>query len=372
MFAAIGNYTIAQTLGLRKDSKAWEVGIGGTVLQFNRTSFSNFTQLEKGYQFDLEMKQVVFGGNLYLARELNNHFYWDIQGSIGATKGTLENKNKTQWLYMIGPGIQWRLGEYFQSKYVDPYLRAGVNYMHKDFDIIYAGTEGLNPDEMKWFLNNMKNNVDKKDLIPISLGVGLNMWLNDKWGIGMQGDYLVMPYKDVANSLQGTARVMLRIGGKSKKAEPVERYIEVERIIERIVKEPVEKIVEVKVVENNLLSFYNINFEFDKAEIKSESEATLDLIATSMKSDTLKHYLITGYTDSKGSDEYNIKLSTCRAEAVVNALIKREVPSYMLKQRGVGKKIAFAKSETSDSVRISDRKISIELITQSDYWNLLP
>ena len=104
---------------------------------------------------------------------------------------------------MAGVGLQWRLGEYFKSRYVDPYLRAGINYMYKGFDILYEGSEGLEPDDMSWILNNYGNKEgrDRKHLMPVSLGGGINFWLNDRIGIGLQADYLVMSYKHVANSL---------------------------------------------------------------------------------------------------------------------------------------------------------------------------
>ena len=218
LFVAMANPALAQTSDVKpadkNPAKAWEFGIGGSVFQFNRTSFSNFTRLETGYVFDLKLEHVVFGGNLYAARRLNDHFYLDLQGTIGAAGNKPDGKNKTDRLCMLGLGLQWRVGKYFDSKYIDPYLRAGINYMYKEFEIMYVGTEGIEDEQMKWTLNNLNNKsgADKKDLMPLSLGAGLNMWLNDWWGIGMQGDYLIMPYNNVANSIQGTLRVMYRIG----------------------------------------------------------------------------------------------------------------------------------------------------------------
>ena len=382
LFVAIAHHAIAQTsdvsLADKLPSKAWEFGLGGSVFQFSRTTFSNFSQLETGYIFDLKLDHVVYGGNLYVARELNRHFYLDLQGSIG-TSGKGPDNNKTEWLYMAGLGLQWRLGEYFGSKYIDPYLRAGINYMHKEFEIIYAGTEGLDDGQMKWILNNINNKsgADKKDLMPISLGAGLNMWLNDSWGIGIQGDYLLMPHKDVANSLQGTLRVMYRLGGKSKKKQPtvqyVDRIVEIEKIVEKPVPVETGKTAETSIIKEveKLLSLENIYFDFDKADLKQESNKVLDKLAEILKQDTLKRYLITGYTDSRGSDEYNMQLSRKRAETVVKALIERGVPSTMLKFRGVGSKIAYAKPSESDEVRYGDRKMTIELISNQAYWNYL-
>ena len=182
------------TMEEKKEKKAWELGIGGTVFQFSRVGFSDFNQLDDGYAFDLTLNHAVWGGGIYAARELNKHFYLDFQGNVGMTNKSLNGKHK--FLVMAGAGLQWRLGEYFKSSYVDPYLRAGINYMYKEFQIIYDGSEGLAPDEMQWILNNYRNKEgrDRKHMMPISLGAGVNFWLNDRFGRGLQADYLVMPY----------------------------------------------------------------------------------------------------------------------------------------------------------------------------------
>lgn len=280
---------------------------------------------------------------------------------------------------MVGPGIQWRLGEYFGSKYIDPYIRGGISYMRKDFNILYQGTEGLSPNQMEWILQNVhnKDGIDRKDLMPISLGAGLNMWMNDNVGIGLQADYLIMPYKNVANSLQGTVRILWRIGGESKKPIPQIQYVEVEKIVEKIVEKPVvvEKLIPgSKVVETQTLYDYfnNITFEFDSDQLTQTSSNTLDQIATMLKQDPNKKYLITGYTDSKGSAQYNERLSKQRAQAVVNALRDRGVSSSSIKSRGVGSKISYAKPSASDIVRQADRKVTIEIVGNMDYWDYLP
>lgn len=358
----------------KKVPKTWEIGLGPSIFQFNRTSFSNFSTIKgEGSTFSLHLNQLTWGSNLYAAKELNKHFYWDIQGSVGFTDKALQNHNKNKWFFMFGSGIQWRLGEYFDSKYVDPYLRVGVNYMFKDFNVLYKGTEGLTGEQMDWIMKNVNNKdgADKNHLIPIAAGAGINLWLNDRLGIGFQTDYLAMPYKNVANSLQGSARIMWRIGGKSKKTvEYVQVPVEVDRIVEKVVY--VDKITEVS---TNTLSdlFGNIYFEFASEKAKPESEVALDRIASFlvMEKNVSKRFLITGFADAIGTQEFNLTLSKKRAAYIMVSLLKRGVPEAMLKSRGVGKKISHAKADASDSVREGDRKITIELINNMDYWNYI-
>lgn len=358
----------------KRTKRAWEVGIGASVFQFSRIDFTNFTTSAEEYNIDLQLRHQVIGGNLYLARELSRHFYIDVQGTVGFTEQYENGEDKMKTLYMVGPGLQWRLGEYFGSKYIDPYFRVGVSYMKKNFDMNYQGVQGDVSEEMSWVLENIKNKdgVDRNESFPVSLGVGLNTWLNDRFGIGLQGDYLLMPYKDVANSMQGTVRLMWRIGGETKKMRPAIEYVEVEKIVQADPVE-IEKIVEVEVpVSSDVCDlFNNIYFEFDKSEITADSDEVLDKIADIMKEDSTKRYLITGYTDAWGSDQYNIGLSIRRVTAVVEALKERGVSPDMMKYRGVGKKVSMAPKSASNEIREGDRKVAVEIITNMDYWNYI-
>lgn len=361
-----------------KERKAWEIGIGGSVWQFNRMSFSNFQKTVEGdYTYDMKNRHAVWGGQLYVARELNSHFYLDLQGNLGATDKTLNGK--TGWLGMAGLGLQWRLGEYFKSPYIDPFLRVGANYMYKGFDIHYAGDESIGTDQMQWIMENHdnKDGNDRTNMFVASFGGGVNMWLNDRFGVGLQADYLLMPYKNVANSVQGTVRLMWRFGGKPKNPRPktVVEYVDrpVEKIVERIVEK--EKVVMVPAevqsnITNDLVALFDqIYFDFDKDVLTTESETILDEIAKTLKTDTSRRFLVTGQTDARGSESYNADLSLRRARKVVGGLVARGVPAEMLKYRGVGKKIAAIPYEGADNTRRGDRKITIELVTNMDYWN---
>ena len=358
------------------NKKAWEIGIGATGLQMTRFNVINFhTNNKGGYTVGTNKKDFIFGGNLYFARELNSHFYLDLQGTLDYSSDPVRNGKESRWLGMAGIGLQWRLGEYLHSNYIDPFLRMGANYMYKNFKINYKGMEEFNSEEMGWNLSNdyTKEGKDKQNLIPISLGIGVNMWLNDNIGIGLQGDYLIMPYKHIANSWQGSIRLMWRIGGKSLKVKPEIQYVE--KIIEKVIEKPIimKQIVETPSQPNVLCDlFNNIYFEFDKTEIKPKAATIIDEIAQIMLTDTSKKYLITGCTNAKGSSQYNMDLSQKRADAVVNALIKKGVPNKMLKAKGVGAKISYASQNAPNEIREGDRKIIVQIITNMDYWNYIP
>ncbi|MEP7016208.1 MAG: OmpA family protein, partial [Verrucomicrobiota bacterium] len=65
------------------------------------------------------------------------------------------------------------------------------------------------------------------------------------------------------------------------------------------------------------VALYGIYFDFNRAEIKPESEPTLKEIATLMQSKNALNILVVGHTDNVGAFESNKTLSQKRAEAVV-------------------------------------------------------
>ncbi|MDR2968001.1 MAG: hypothetical protein LBV32_00165 [Tannerellaceae bacterium] len=183
----------------RDEVGKWEISIGGSALQFNRVGFSAFSTTDAGHYIDMQLRHAVFGGNISLVRRLSDKWAADIQGTVGTGDRKL--------LAMAGLGLQWRLGSYFNSKQIDPYLRVGGNYLYKGFDILYGGS--LNG--MEWDISNvLGGTADARHLFAVSGGMGVNMWLNKRFGIGIQGDYLLITQRNVANSIQGTARLMWR------------------------------------------------------------------------------------------------------------------------------------------------------------------
>lgn len=356
--------------------KAWEIGIGINGHQLTRFHVTDFkTNSKGGYAIDVNKRDLLFGGHLYVARELNSHFYLDMQGMLDYSSDPVRSGHESRWIGMAGLGLQWRLGEYFHSPYIDPFLRTGVNYMYKNFTLSYNGLEEFNHKEMGWNLSNdfNKEGRDKRHLIPISFGTGVNMWLNNRIGIGLEVDYLIMPYRQIANVWQGSVRLMWRIGGKPKQGRNTVQYVE--KVVEKTVEVPVivEKTIEVPSQEQTLCELFNtIYFDFDKAEITDDATAVIDEIARIMKADTEKKYLITGCTDAKGSSQYNQKLAERRAIAVLNVLVEKGVSPEQLKARGVGKRISYASPYASNEIREGDRKIIVEIITNMDYWKHIP
>ena len=361
----------------------WELGAGGSLINMTRTMVSDFHQTKGGdYVFDLEDKHLYGGAEIYVARSLSKMWYVDLQGTLGFARYFDGGDRKHGYSFMAGPGIQFR--PLIRSQWIVPYIRAGLNAYHKTFKTRYFGTfdkdvtgEGQWRSEDAW---NKGYTVDHNTFFPISIGVGVIGWLGNKVGIRIQGQFLKPVIKDGPNFAEATAGAIFRFGGNDKRKAAADAYVAShlsdyddlyrsrfpKEIVEKeIVREvPVEKEVVKYVKSEDRLSklIDNIHFDFDKYTLTPESEATLDEIAEFLNEERDSKFMVSGYTDAKGSRAYNERLSLNRAKTVRDGLVKRGVSEDRLVVKGFGKRITIAPASSTDEERRIDRKVLIERI----------
>ena len=80
----------------------------------------------------------------------------------------------------------------------------------------------------------------------------------------------------------------------------------------------------------------NIYYDFDKWDIRNDAIIELDRLVWLFKDNPGLLIEISAHTDSRGSDDYNLKLSQNRANAVVDYLIDRGIDPSILTSRGYG------------------------------------
>jgi OOP family OmpA-OmpF porin len=83
---------------------------------------------------------------------------------------------------------------------------------------------------------------------------------------------------------------------------------------------------------------YRVYFEFDRAEILPEAGQILQQVAVAAKQDPKLRVVLVGKADRAGSDQYNLRLSERRADAVRDALIRDGVPRDRIDTRWVGER----------------------------------
>ncbi|HDY87706.1 MAG TPA: OmpA family protein [bacterium] len=107
------------------------------------------------------------------------------------------------------------------------------------------------------------------------------------------------------------------------------------------------------------MAVYDIHFEADKAEIKSDSKQALTNIADFLKSHSDRHFIIVGHAAGVGDFEAGMELSEKRAKAVLNELItKNGVDKDQLKSYGVDALCPLASNATDDG-KAKNRRVEI-------------
>lgn len=102
-----------------------------------------------------------------------------------------------------------------------------------------------------------------------------------------------------------------------------------------------------------------IFFDFDKSTLKPESKDALEVIAGYLSENPARNFFVVGHTDNKGTVDYNRKLSSDRANAVVEALAgSYRVDRKRLMPFGVGP-VAPLTSNATETGRALNRRVEM-------------
>lgn len=113
------------------------------------------------------------------------------------------------------------------------------------------------------------------------------------------------------------------------------------------------------IAEEGRVVLEGLYFDTDKATLKGESKPALDVIAEFLKADPRLNVYIVGHTDSDGTLEHNMTLSSARAQAVVAALVSDyKIDRARLSGHGVGP-LSPAKSNRSEKGKAGNRRVEM-------------
>jgi len=105
----------------------------------------------------------------------------------------------------------------------------------------------------------------------------------------------------------------------------------------------------------------NIFFDFDRATLRPESRNELANAIRFLAANPNLRIEIGGHTDSKGSDNYNLRLSERRAKAVYDYLVQNGVEPSRMQAYGYGERMPAA-SNSTDEGRQLNRRIEFKII----------
>lgn len=121
----------------------------------------------------------------------------------------------------------------------------------------------------------------------------------------------------------------------------------------------------VEITDDKIVIREKVQFDFDKATIRSESDDLLAEVAKVMNDNPrIKKIRIEGHASSEGNDDHNMKLSKNRAKSVLNHLVKKgKVSKDRLESEGYGSDRPIS-SNDSETGREANRRVEFTILEQ--------
>ncbi|MBU6954964.1 OmpA family protein [Hahella sp. HN01] len=167
--------------------------------------------------------------------------------------------------------------------------------------------------------------------------------------------YFMVASKDAA---KGKVYVALFIGGYEDETAVQQIILESEALEDDLITVDVDSLSR-DIDETGKALLYGVLFDTDKAVVKDESKPTLDAIAGLLKKRPDLLLYVTGHTDDTGAFQHNIELSSARAKAVVERLIKDYgIAQARLIPYGVGP-VAPEADNLSDAGKKRNRRVEL-------------
>jgi len=342
---------------LAKDS--WGFGFGGSYPRLTAHSTTLVPDAEQ------------YGGFLTIQRNFSEHSSLRLQGKFSHLSykwGTgLSRLGNTQ---VISGNFDF-LYYFVPCETVSPYLMIGVGGYYPLYD------------------NPPNTTIDESIDYQVNLGLGIDMAISDDWsltgelafhqvpnsyldgeyGSGMAGGLFgdeADAYYDINIGLMYT----FSKGEPSKYCQlydginvdvPEVDYERIENIVKKHIPEVIEKQVVVKEAAEQKWVLVGVNFEFNRATLKSESYPILFHAVQVLLMNPDMRVEIQGYTDNIGSEEYNMKLGEKRAQTVKDYLVSRGVSADRLTTRSFGESQPIADNKTAAG-RAVNRRVEFKVL----------
>jgi outer membrane protein OmpA-like peptidoglycan-associated protein len=107
----------------------------------------------------------------------------------------------------------------------------------------------------------------------------------------------------------------------------------------------------------------NILFSLNSSIIEKSSNTELDKWVKFLKGRPEIRVELSGYTDSSGDDQFNMKLSMNRAKAIADYLVSKHIDGLRITTKGYGETMPVASNKTKAG-RKKNRRVEIKFINR--------
>lgn len=105
-------------------------------------------------------------------------------------------------------------------------------------------------------------------------------------------------------------------------------------------------------------SVSNVYYDYDKADLRPESVASLDSVVAFLKDNPSFNVEVYSFTDGKGKDDYNKKLSEKRAQSVIDYLVGAGIEQTRLVAKGFGAAMPAAPNTVNGKDNPNNRQLN--------------
>ncbi len=116
-----------------------------------------------------------------------------------------------------------------------------------------------------------------------------------------------------------------------------------------------------KIEPNEIFILKNIQFSYDSYELLDMSFNELDKLVSVMNERPDWSVELAGHTDDRGSDDYNLELSTSRAREVGNYLVAHGIADSRIQIKGFGKQYPLV-NKMNEEARTVNRRVEVRFL----------
>jgi OOP family OmpA-OmpF porin len=165
----------------------------------------------------------------------------------------------------------------------------------------------------------------------------------------------------ISNATDGSFKIVLpydnnySIRASADKFFAISENLNLDSLVKAGYKEIHKDLYLVPIEIGQVVRLNNVFFDFDKWDLRPESYVELDRVVKLLTENPTIEIELSAHTDSRGSDEYNMKLSDNRAKSVTSYILSKGIAPGRVVSQGYGETRPVSTNDTDDGRQLNRR-----------------